>query len=465
MRLVSEDVEKNPLNLPELRTRIGLFLDPKDCLSCMRVSRDWFGDFVKPVWHTIDYAKDQRFNNIGPMVLDKYGSLIKRALNISTFEHIFSLQHPKVDSINALNIVLMDDWLFQELVADLIRRCKGRITDLTMLCPLSQIDTVVEQRRRARIFIHISMLMTTPMPSSASNLSHGHCLENLELSRVCITREGFSALLQFSPVLRKIKLFKVVILRHNPAFKVFRDSSVTYLDAPMGDTLMPDPESPNSPSLLAHFPLLQKWFITCLHRPTAWTNEAVRSEISTQCPLLTNIRFGRHGTETLDDLLLNCTQNLKSCSFSAYKLNMSTAFACISHLQTLTSITLEGTLRQHDSPEMQWVYFIPKLCLHLKVLSMEGLILDAKTVEDQPWTCLGLQELRVRFKGLESNGDIAWSVTQVCDLRRAVDFTLVRLQDKDTVLSRVTLHLVQFKQLSTFWAGTKEYYLPLSPSF
>ncbi|KAG0367591.1 hypothetical protein BGX24_003164 [Mortierella sp. AD032] len=461
MRLVSEDVEKNPLNLPEIRTRISLFLDPKDCLSCMRVSRDWFEDFVRPVWHTIDFDKDRRFNNIEPKVLEKYGGLIKRTLNISTFEHVLSLQHPKVDSIHALTIVFIGDWHFRELIADLIRRCRDRIIDLAMLCLPCEADTVVEQREHAHSYIHLSILMTTSMPSNSSNLSRGNCLESLKLSRSCITREGFSALLQSSPVLRRLELFQVVVLRHNPAFEILQSSSVTYLHAPLGETLMPDPALPNSPSLLVHFPLLKKWHMASLHRPTNWTNDAVRSEISSHCPLLTNIMFGKHGTEGLDHLLLNCTQNLKSCSFTAQQLNIWTAFACISHLQTLTSITLMDNLQQQDSPEMKWVYFLPKLCLNLKVLSMEGLTLDIKMVEDQPWTCLGLQELRVRFKGLESKEEIDRSITQVCAWRRAGDSTLVRLQDKDTVLSRVSSHLVQFKHLSTFWAGSKEHYLPL----
>ncbi|KAF9129836.1 hypothetical protein BGW39_003776 [Mortierella sp. 14UC] len=456
MQLTPEDANKNPLDLPEIRDRISLFLERKDCLSCMRVSRDWFKEFVKRVWCRIDFAKDSKFNNIDPKTLDKYGSLIKLALKISTFEHILSLQHPQVNSVELVSVLLFGNWHYRELFSHFVRRCGGEIRNMTIHCTVPYLDNVDEQRIRACQFVHVNTLLTCPMPKRSSTLGCGLSLECLELSRTCLTREGFSALLQYSPVLRKLKLFRVVVLRYNPAFELFRDSRITSLEAPLGEILIPDNALPSSPSLLVHLPLLKEWHVTSLDRTDAWTDDSFRSEMSTHCPLLKSFQFDHFNSTKLSDLLLNCAQDLESCTFPACNLYISTVFACVSHQRTLTSITLMDKFQRQDSPEMQWAYFLPKLCFNLKALSMEGLILDMKSVENQPWTCLGLQELRVQFRGLDSNDGIEQCVKQVCAWRQSGDSTLVRTMDKDTILSKVSLHLVQFKQLSTLWAGTKE---------
>ncbi|KAG0308619.1 hypothetical protein BGZ97_013317 [Linnemannia gamsii] len=87
---------RNPLDLPEIRSQIALFLDRKNCLACMRVSRDWFHDFAPAVWHTVDFAKEATaFGKVTPGILDKYGGFIATALNLTTMGHVQSLQHSK----------------------------------------------------------------------------------------------------------------------------------------------------------------------------------------------------------------------------------------------------------------------------------------------------------------------------------------------------------------------------------
>jgi hypothetical protein len=314
----------------------------------------------------------------------------------------------------------------------------------------------------------MNTILGCPLPAKpVTDIEYGLGLRSLDISRSCITREGFSALLQYSPVLQKLKLFQVVVLRYNASVDLFRNSSIISLEAPLSEILMPDPVLPDSPSLLIHMPLLQEWTFTSVERPTAWTNDALRKELSDHCLLLTTFRFDKMtsttSTDKISEFVLKCTQKLESCMFSAQSLGLAMAFACVSHLNTLTSLTITGTVTSLEiSSTMEWVYYLPKICSNLKVLSMQELVMDIEEIEKQPWTCLGSQELSLRFKGLESKEEVERCVKQVCAFRRTGDANLTRLKDRDDVVSRVTLHLLKFPELSRLFVEGKEYFLPLS---
>ncbi|KAG0270540.1 hypothetical protein BGZ96_006285, partial [Linnemannia gamsii] len=59
MRIEVARKPKNPLDLPEIRAAVARYLDRNDLVTCLRVFRDWFKDFVRPVWHTIDLNMDK----------------------------------------------------------------------------------------------------------------------------------------------------------------------------------------------------------------------------------------------------------------------------------------------------------------------------------------------------------------------------------------------------------------------
>ncbi|KAF9123323.1 hypothetical protein BGW39_009108 [Mortierella sp. 14UC] len=446
-----------PLSLPEIRIRIAQFLEIKDCISCMCVSRDWSNDFVWRIWYKVDFSKERHLAALNPNMLYIHGALIKQVSHLSTFEHVRALQHPRVDSIRSLDVHFTDDRHYRELVADLLRRCKGDITDLTISCSPSEPDNVVEQRNHGNHFIQVNTLISYPMSPRSSAVGYGVSLHYLSMNRVCLTREGFSALLRYSPVLRKLKLFHVVVLEYNPAFELSRESSVTSLEAPLGEVWMPDSEMSSAPSLLAHLPLLEEWIFTSLDQPSNWNKDTASQQVADCCPFLNTLRFSHATTDNLSDLLLDCFQLVEACTFSAKNLETVTTIACINHMQTLTSVTIADELAEPDSPVMKWLYFIPKLCLHLEYLSIEKLALDIGTVKRHHWSCRDLRELRVRFKGLESGEDIGRCAKQVYAWRQ----TGSMLPVDGTIVSRVSHYLIQFTQLSVVWMGTKDYFLPL----
>ncbi|KAG0288587.1 hypothetical protein BGZ96_007684 [Linnemannia gamsii] len=286
-----------------------------------------------------------------PAVLHKYGQLIKTVPHLTSFEQVRALQHPKVDTIQSLNISFGDDQLYRELVADLVRRCKG-------------------------LFGSPSVLFRPP----------------------------------------NAKLFKVVVLDYNPAFELIRESSVTSLEAPLGEIWMPDAEDSSAPPFLAHLPLLKEWKFTSLDRAANWNIDTAHQKIAEYCPFLNTLGFGEAATENISELLINCFQLVESCTLTAKNLEVMTTVACINHMQTMTSITITDELPPvANHPDMmKWVYFIPKLCLHLQYLSIEKLVLDMDTVQKHQWSCHDLKELRVKFRGLESEEDIERCVMEVC---------------------------------------------------
>ncbi|KAF9154790.1 hypothetical protein BG015_011972 [Linnemannia schmuckeri] len=403
MHISSNTPSTIPLDLPEIRTRIASYLSRKDCISCMCVSRNWLQDFAPPVWHTIDFSKNMTaFAAVAPTALDKYGHLIAEVLNVKTSENLQTLQHSRVDSIRSMNVCIPSNWLYRELLSDLMLRCSGFIKVL-------------------------SIRSDPPNPNT----------------------------------LDKLALFGVMIICHKPTLTLYTGSRLRCLSASFGQLWCNDNEDSSAPCLLLHFPLLEKWHMAWLAQPSYQKIDLNRLDFSTWCPKLNSISFGSDNTEAMSTLLLNAFNNLKSCKISAKNLTMSTAFGLISQQETLTSVTITDKLQ--DDVSMQWLYQIVKLCRGLLFLSFESLVCDLETIESWRWGCKDLRELRVRFKGLDNAWDIDGCLKRLCDWRRfGGGASLIRFKDKETVATRVCHYLFQFNQLRTVWLGTKDYYLPPS---
>ncbi|KAG0061310.1 hypothetical protein BGZ89_011576 [Linnemannia elongata] len=413
MQLVKTSPSTKALDLPEVRVRVASFLLRKDCLPCMRVSRAWFQDFAPAVWRTLDFANDATaFAKVTPEVLDKYGGFVSQTLNISTFEHVQALQHVKVNSITSMKIQLLEDWLWRALLSDLLRRSHGSITSLTFGCHRPNPDTFEEQRRHAFYYMHVNDIFA-PFPSSTdprSNASLGTRLKSLSLTHICLTREGFSSLLQYSPLLDELTLVRVMLICHKPGIPLYTGSALRYLTATFTQT----------------------------------------------------VAFKSSNTEAMSALLLKNFKALESCTLPAKTLAMSTTLGLVSHLESLTTIRITGEIQ--DATSTQLLSVIMKLCRNLQVLSFESLVCDVEAVESYPWGCKELEELRVRFKGLDTPQDIDGCIKKLCSSRRSSGIIVTRPMDTDTISSRVAQYLLQFKQLRTVWLGGRDYYLPRSPT-
>lgn len=90
--------------------------------------------------------------------------------------------------------------------------------------------------------------------------------------------------------------------------------------------------------------------------------------------------------DLVSDLLFDSFRLIESCTFSAENLTQGMVLSLMSHLKTLTTIKI--TNKCTDNATLRWLYLTPKTCSHLKVLSMQELVLDMTSVEDQEWSCL-----------------------------------------------------------------------------
>ncbi|KAF9153964.1 hypothetical protein BG015_002223 [Linnemannia schmuckeri] len=446
---------KSPLDLSGIRAIIAIHLDREDLVICLRVSRDWFKDFVGPVWHTIDFVKDKKFVDLPRQVFAKYGCSICRVLNISTFKHIKVLQHPKVDSVVSMSVDNFGHPFDRTLMFDLIRRCNATLAELDFRGPaLSWSSDLIKDQNGNYLEAGILTACLAPSPDVSAI---GSRLTSLSLNRICFSHEGFTNLLQNSPNLHKLALSEVIVSHYCEEFEVFRDSSVTSLHASLVEIHMPDPVYGCAPSLLHQFSRLEKWHITSVDRSKNWSTDAnFRRELRECCPRLKTLQFDHVAdTDKLSDLLFDSFREPESCTFSAKNISNSVVLSLISH-NTLTTIII--TDQCTDATAMRWLYLIPKSCLHLEVLSMRDLILDIAIVKEHKWGCQDLQELHVRFEGLEDAQLINVLIKEWYLQRQRRYYA----GSTDSIAAQIFRHLIGFSKLTTVSLGTKVHSLPRS---
>ncbi|KAG0365432.1 hypothetical protein BGX24_004157 [Mortierella sp. AD032] len=181
------------LEIPEIRDLISSYLSRKDCVLCIRVSRDWFQYFVRPIWKTIDFEKDAAaFSKVNSYVLTKYGGFISQAVNISVMDHLQTLQHSKINSLKLIKAQVLNSCLYQQILSDTIRRSEGSLQSINIFAESSDPDTLAEQRKHGKHFFNIADTISSPPKPSGE----GCGLTALSLGRICISRESFSSLME-----------------------------------------------------------------------------------------------------------------------------------------------------------------------------------------------------------------------------------------------------------------------------
>ncbi|KAH7053599.1 hypothetical protein BKA57DRAFT_454060 [Linnemannia elongata] len=453
MRIDTVIKSKDPLDLSKIRALVAPYLDRKDLVICLRVSRDWFNDFVGPVWHTIDMAKDKKFVSIGPQVLNKYGRCIRQVFNILTWEHVHTLRHPKVDSVVSTSIFNHINPGHRLLEFDFVRRCKATLTELDLSTP----PTISSRHVYERDENYFDMgVLSSCLTSPTGPFTVGTRLTSLSLTGIWFSHEGFTNLLRSSPSLRKLALSKVAVIYYMEEFDVSRDSSVTSLRASLAEICMTDPGPGWAPSLLHQFSRLEEWHLPVVDRPKNWDSDAdFRRQLQECCPRLKTLRFDQvDDTKKLSDLLLDSFIGPESCTFSAKNLSNSMVLTLISHLNTLTTIIITDKCTVAET--MRWLYLIPKSCSRLRVLSMRDLVLNIATVKQHAWSCKELTQLHVRFEGLEDVQLIDRCIKYMCDRRQGH----CRVNAENSILSQVSNHLLGFQMLTMLSLGTNTYSIP-----
>ncbi|KAF9086822.1 hypothetical protein BGX29_001208 [Mortierella sp. GBA35] len=187
-------IRERPLDISELRTRVSRFLDLRDVLSCALVCRVWSQDFVPILWHTIDFSIQPRIRNANLKTTKKLGKNIQR---------LYSIQ---LSHLHFLSTVFCNNPQVNAHGYDLISRNRTSLTYLK-----------VTVRTTLRNFNDITPHHYIP----PDVLVHPTCsrLTDLILENVCLAREGFTTILQLSPLLQKINLTESCILTGGYAYE------------------------------------------------------------------------------------------------------------------------------------------------------------------------------------------------------------------------------------------------------
>ncbi|KAG0308897.1 hypothetical protein BGZ97_013225 [Linnemannia gamsii] len=443
------------LDLPEIKARIASFLNNKDRISCMLVSRDWCSAFAGLVWNTLDFDKDESFSKIPQDVISKYGHLIRNVVQVSKEEHIMALQHPSIACLNKIEFFITHNNLSILLFHDLVGYHRQSLTALRVSGELVA-DDFLEEQVTSGVYLTLDSLRPTCS------------LVSLILVEVCISRRAFSSILRSCPSLQSVELLDVIFLGYSPMLEHFRHTGLRTLSAAR-DQVWSNGEQllPGTQSLLIHFPALETWKIKDSRVESLAVLEKLKVAILINCPKLKRVRFSMTEADRIATYLDNGFHGLEYCSFNYTALNQPVLLGLLEYQATLTSIVLISKAVKIDlstpdelTSSKKMIGLLLKTCERLQVLSAEGHRMDVCYLEDENIACMGLQELRVRFLGLDTPALVDGCLETLSTRRKSGAGTVDGPSKSGKLVSdRVCCQLMRFKKLRMVWLGTREYYL------
>ncbi|KAG0375836.1 hypothetical protein BGX24_008595, partial [Mortierella sp. AD032] len=433
---------KQPLDLPEIRSLIASFLSNKDCISCMCVSKDWLGDFVGPIWSSIDFdteSADGEDFQVPLQLIPKYGPHVRRVLNVSDEVDIAALQHPAITSLKCVEFLATSNKPSLAHFLDLVRRHRDSMESLIVSA------TLVKEQRMSGIYLDLDAL------NPATRLT------NLALKGVCITRSAFSSVLESSPFLKTLALSDTIVLASHPLLSLFRHQSLRVLEASSTQVWMSDRLNFNSPSLFVHFPTLHQWRIPDGQFGTSIILKSMlRAELLVNCPVLKSVSFLSTDSNSISKYLDNVFHRLEYCVFPYAALSSTVLLALLEHQHTLSTIVMtvhkpvEPSTPDSVQASKKIIGLLLKSCRRLTTLSITGHQMDLNFMEEQEVVCDDLKELRVRFHGLDTSVAIDSCISRLSD-RKKLGVGLVDASDGggETIGKRVCQQLMRFRKLKT----------------
>ncbi|KAG0302046.1 hypothetical protein BGZ98_007829 [Dissophora globulifera] len=269
-----------------------------------------------------------------------------------------------------------------------------------------------------------------------------------------------------------------VVMFSGPSIDVFQHQKIRTLVAPIKQVFKPDSQheiSPLGSSLLSHFPNLLKWH--CYDRQTTLSVpfQRIKAEVDICCPKMSQIDTWKTPSPALYDILANAFRNLKFVTFEYEQLSRDIIMALLFHQSTLlyvsaTSDTIRSDIEQDeifsvDDPfeiHGRALQLLPRTCSSLTVLNLECHKMDMDHVEEEEWACKGLQQLRVRFKDLNTQEKVATALqlwTEGRNKSGGDGDDLTHGEHETDLQMRVARHLLKFKRLHSVWLGTHVYYV------
>ncbi|KAF9994327.1 hypothetical protein BGZ79_000919 [Entomortierella chlamydospora] len=419
----------------------------------MQVSKAFSEDFAYPIWHTIDFGTQAKVDQIYPTISNNYGQHIRVVEGVKEESQVGSLINLGVTSLSELEVVTEMDPLFQASLYDLIRKNRATLTKL-------KIHRKSGKRKPSSI-IFLDSLMSTIHSLQPSKLSH------LSIQWLTLTRDSLTSVLRCCPVLIGIDLWGVTLI---PSRKVddYQHAGVKVLETMVADSIVE-----GNPPLLAHFPNLDMWKTGDSSLPSEFPSQRVKDIISTWCPTLRCVESNFMPSPLLTHLIVNVFDCLTSLTFDYRKISPEMILALLHrpdnwiHLDTYVSQAGFYSKFEDDGiPEVmdhfqssRWmVQSIMRCCRNLESFGFQDHEMDLDEIEQIPWVCEGLEDLKVRIKGLDTRDMIEGAISKwrVGRKERGSGDIIEDPVDQDqSIEARVARHLLRFKNLSTVWLGSK----------
>jgi len=480
--------EQNPLQIPEIRARVSRFVSLKDAISCACVSKAWSKDFTWKIWYAVDFKIHNTLGGLDGDILIKHGHHIRKMDNIRTLSDLNAVVRPTINNIHFLKITCTTSARYRSLCMELIYNNNKTLRALTL-----DMDANSKKWDSSHRLISVDALVPC---SSASQLVR------ISLHGVCFGRDSFARLLRNCPLLTCVDLQQDVALFSGPSIDAFQHKGVVTLLAPIKQVFKPDPESEPSSlgfSLLSHFPNLTDWH--CYNLPSALfvPTERIKTEVTTCCPQLSMIDTWKSPQSIIYSLVADTFSDLEHISFAYSQLSLSIIVALLFHKATLIQISAFRDNNQSDTETDEVlseddhfrasgraVQLLPRSCPQLQLFRFECHEMDMDIVEEETWDCRGLQEIRVRIRGLDTKEKIDSTMRLWTEGRRNKNSHILLEKNepqqhteiegvvgkcvtpnefhvdetKDTTVeARVARHLLAFEELHTVWLGTRSFHV------
>ncbi|KAF9366275.1 hypothetical protein BGX34_004726 [Mortierella sp. NVP85] len=388
-------VREHPLLLPEILQPISCFVSLSDAISCARVCRTWNDPFTSAIWHTIDFEEQDRFVDVDPAVVKKHGHRIRSVLAVTQDDEIQALHHLSVCKVTNLTIVMPGTVNFQAYCGDLLRQNAASLKELDIIAegdsPVFPFDA---------IFLPTGGRTTSP-------------LSVLRIQNLTMTRDGFSSLLKMCPALEEMSLALITLLSTSCS-EPYQHTGVKHLKAPLEQLFgFARTSAVEGPSILAHFPQLTKFHSWCPDDPPPFPYDDMEIQFAKHCPLITEVITETHAAVT--PMFLGTIKNL--VHITVEEITSSVIMAMLFHGATLETVrTFAPDLNYYFEnmvPELEekkacsialgWEFqLIPQTCARLTKLELPTFVMDMDDIERKPWVCMGLSQLFVRIRGLET---------------------------------------------------------------
>ncbi|KAF9131641.1 hypothetical protein BGW39_001546 [Mortierella sp. 14UC] len=502
---------RNPFDIPELRTRISHFVERKDAIACVRVSRAWAEDYLPIIWYTLDF---NRFSYSGTSykfdaIVSKHAHHIRVAYNVNYASQMALLNKAGTTQLRELSVLLNTSSLHYATALDFVARNSASLERLKLKAG-SNLKT--NNKHDSPLYcVHATMLVH-PANTFGSTKTFVSRLQDLDISGLWLTRDGLSTILQGCPHLTHLSMTGTDVIGRG--VQDFQHEGLSALTCSIITALRPDPtdsQQQPSPGLLVHFPNLKTWSTSGTDNELRFALQSglLKAEVKQNCPLLRDVRLKDSPESMWVTLFTDVFSNLTKISFDYKVISVLVLTTILLHQDTVESIqanpgneidfereTFVAPGTDHFQASGRQLQLLPRTCSQLTDLNLYPHVMDMDIVESKAWTCKNLRTLRTRIKGLDSKDRILraidlwragwrkralarrrqsniWSLGSgvgggdntdwMVLLKSATDSSAatpgVVLLDIDlSIEARVARHLLQFEKLENVWLGYKTWH-------